>query len=553
MYLVSGIHIISGDTVYIVGQVGGVGPWRDGTQSHFSSSQETKTKNNHFIMSDNDDDDDDEEEEEYEYEYDDEQDEEMEDKFEYTDEEEEADDGEIKMENDYYNAKGLRDTNVTEAIQAFEKVITADSEQVSSQGKKFGLWSFKAMKQLIKLHLRTGNSSEILRHYERMMECISEGSISPNAVEKGVNGMLDRISSILQGNSSSRVKDPRNLASEIYERTIKFFQPKVGPFPNDRLWFKTNLKYGQLLYETNETGKLQAVLQDLKNTPFSESSSSSTHLMEIYALQIQLYSRQKDNKELRKIFDKALAVRGGIPHPRTLALIQELGGKMHLAAREYESAGKTFFQAFKSYDEAGDPSRLRCLKYLVMASMLHSSSINPFDSQEARPYRDDPEIVAMTNLVQAFHSNEIQAFEKILRENQGRIMEDEFVREHVEDLLRTIRRQVLRRVIQPYTRITLEAISKELNDISVRDVESLLVGLILDGKLNGEIDQVDGVLLLLKGTSSSNAVSASQIEVCDALDQMATALEGVSNFITGARLKESNQGAMRSISNVAAH
>jgi COP9 signalosome complex subunit 2 len=97
--------------------------------------------------------------------------------------------------------------------------------------------------------------------------------------------------------------------------------------------------------------------------------------MEIYALQIQLHSRQKDNKELRKIFDKALAVRGGIPHPRTLALIQELGGKMHLAAREYESAGKNFFQAFKSYDEAGDPSRLRCLKYLaVMASMLHSSS-----------------------------------------------------------------------------------------------------------------------------------------------------------------------------------
>ena len=503
-------------------------------------------------MSDDDDNDDDDEEEEYEYEYDDEQDEEMEDKFEYTDEEEEADDGEIKLENDYYNAKGLRDTSVTEAIQAFEKVITTDSEQATSQGKKFGLWSFKAMKQLIKLHLRTGNSSEILRHYERLMECISEGSISPNAVEKGVNGMLDRISSILQGNSSSRVKDPRNLASEIYERTIKFFEPKVGPFPNDRLWFKTNLKYGQLLYETNETGKLQAVLQDLKNTQVSESSSSSTHLMEIYALQIQLYSRQKDNKELRKIFDKALAVRGGIPHPRTLALIQELGGKMHLAAREYEAAGKTFFQAFKSYDEAGDPSRLRCLKYLVMASMLHSSSINPFDSQEARPYRDDPEIVAMTNLVQAFHSNEIQAFEKILRENQGRIMEDEFVREHVEDLLRTIRRQVLRRVIQPYTRITLEAISKELNDISVKDVESLLVGLILDGKLDGEIDQVDGVLLL-KGTSSNNAVSSSQLEACDALDQMATALEGVSNYITGARLKESNQGAMRSISNVAAH
>ena len=66
-----------------------------------------------------------------------------------------------------------------------------------------------------------------------------------------------------------------------------------------------------------------------------------------------------------------------------------------------------------------------------MASMLHASSINPFDSHEARAHRDDPEIVAMTNLVQAFHNDDIRAFERILRKNEGRIMNDEFVREHV--------------------------------------------------------------------------------------------------------------------------
>ena len=73
--------------------------------------------------------------------------------------------------------------------------------------------------------------------------------------------------------------------------------------------------------------------------------------------------------------------------------------------------------------------------------MLHASSINPFDSQEARPYRDDPEITAMTNLVQAFHNNEIQKFERILKQNTGRIMDDEFIRDYIEDLLRTIRTQ----------------------------------------------------------------------------------------------------------------
>jgi COP9 signalosome complex subunit 2 len=495
------------------------------------------------------------------YEYDDDADEDMEDNFEYTDEEEEADDAEVALENAYYNAKGLRETDLNEAAQALEGVITSEQEELKSEGKSYtaGPWSFKALKQLVKLHLRTGNANEVMRHYHRLLECVAEGEVSPNAVEKGINGMLDRISSLFQGTSSRNAPlqaDPHVFARDVYEATLKIFHPKTGASPNERLWFKTNIKYGQLLYELNETAKLQFILKDLKDSQESnsdETSGTSTQFMEIYALQIQLYSRQKDNKKLREVFNKAVAVRGGIPHPRTLALIQELGGKMHMAAREYDAAGKTFFQAFKSYDEAGDPNRLKCLKYLVMASMLDSSTINPFDSQEARPYRDDPEIVAMTNLVQAFHNNEIQTFERILRQNQGRIMDDEFVREHVEDLLRTIRTQVLlRRVIRPYTRISLLAIAKELNDIPVSDVESLLVSLILDGKLDGEIDQVEGVLLKKAERGSSGAEVSSQNtstkagrsleeQKCAALEEMADALERLSATISSVRVKDPHQ------------
>lgn len=463
-----------------------------------------------------------------------------------------------------------------EAIQSFEQVISLEQEELANSGSnhKYGQWSYKSMKQLVKLHLRTGNASEMMRHYNRLLECIAEGGVKPNGVEKGINGMLERVSSLYQGASrpktSGNTMDPQKLALAVYDATLKVFHPSSGACPNERLWFKTNLKYGQLLYEMNETAKLQQVLRDLKTTQTAESgagSGSSTQSMEVYALQIQLHSRNKDNKKLRQVFNKAMAVRGGIPHPRTLALIQELGGKMHMEAKEYEAAGKTFFQAFKSYDEAGDPSRLRCLKYLVLASMLHASTINPFDSQEARPYRDDPEITAMTNLVQAFHNNEIQKFERILKQNTGRIMEDEFVREHVEDLLRTIRTQVLRNVIRPYTRISLQAIAKELNDIPVADVENLLVGLILDGTLEGQIDQVQGVLtkkasrgpLPPSDGRNSNASTIpnksttgkplTQEEMLtlkyEAIKQLSQALEEVASKVTSARMNETGRAAMR--------
>lgn len=60
------------------------------------------------------------------------------------------------------------------------------------------------------------------------------------------------------------------------------------------------------------------------------------------------------------------------------------------------------------------------------------SGINPFDSQEAKPYRNDPEILAMTNLVSAYQNNDINEFEKILKQNRSNIMDDPFIREHIE-------------------------------------------------------------------------------------------------------------------------
>jgi COP9 signalosome complex subunit 2 len=162
---------------------------------------------------------------------------------------------------------------------------------------------------------------------------------------------------------------------------------------------------------------------------------------------------------------------------------------MHLRENEYEKAHTDFSEAFKNYDVSGSPRRTTCLKYLILANMLMKSGINPFDSQEAKPYKNDPEILAMTNLVSAYQNNDINEFEKILKLNRETIMDDLFIREHIEDLLRNIRTQVLIKLIKPYTRIKISFISGELN-IETSDVESLLVSCILESTVYGRIDQV---------------------------------------------------------------
>lgn len=66
------------------------------------------------------------------------------------------------------------------------------------------------------------------------------------------------------------------------------------------------------------------------------------------------------------------------------------------------------------------------------------SDINPFDSQEAKPYKNDPEILAMTNLVVSYQNNDINEFESILRNNRNNIMADPFIKEHIEGTIQAI-------------------------------------------------------------------------------------------------------------------
>lgn len=86
--------------------------------------------------------------------------------------------------------------------------------------------------------------------------------------------------------------------------------------------------------------------------------------------------------------------------------------------------------------------RVQCLKYLVLASMLMESHVDPFNAQEAKPYRSDPQIQAMTDLVEAYQNSDINKFERVLRASKTTVLEDPFIRPYIEDLITVLRTQV---------------------------------------------------------------------------------------------------------------
>ncbi|KAI8911776.1 PCI domain-containing protein [Gorgonomyces haynaldii] len=408
--------------------------------------------------------------------------------FEYEDDDEEEPDA--NLENMYYSAKAQKEDNPLQAIKEFAKLV--ESEQEKSE------WGFKALKQTIKIMFKLDMSQETLKTYQNLLT-YTKNAVTKNYAEKSINNILDFVSSS---------QDMQFLES-FYSETLVSLEASQ----NDRLWVKTNLKLAKLLLDRKEFTRLTKILRSLHQSCQKDDGTDfqkkGTLLLEIYALEIQMYTATKNNKKLKSVYQQCLQVKSAIPHPRIMGVIREQGGKMHMSEKDWEMAQTDFFEAFKNYDEAGSPQRIQCLKYLVLANMLMESQINPFDSQETKPYKNDPQIVAMTDLVNAFQRKDVNDFEKILKNNRQTIMDDPFIKDYIDDLLKNIRMQVLVKLLKPYTRIELDYISQELN-ISIPEVEELLVLLILDEKISGKIDQVQHIVALDRETSDQTRYAALQ-------------------------------------------
>lgn len=169
-------------------------------------------------------------------------------------------------------------------------------------------------------------------------------------------------------------------------------------------------------------------------------------------------------------------------------------GSRQLTSRSenWKDAQSDFFESFRNYDEAGSLQRIQVLKYLVLTTMLMGSDINPFDSQETKPYKNDPRIAAMTELVDAYQRDDINQYEMVLQKNKD-LLADPFIAENIDEVTRNMRTKAVVKLVAPYTRFRLDFIAKRLK-ISIPEVQDIVGFLIMDKRLRGKINQEAGTV-----------------------------------------------------------
>ncbi|KAK3069529.1 hypothetical protein LTR53_012067 [Teratosphaeriaceae sp. CCFEE 6253] len=397
--------------------------------------------------------------------------------FEYEDDDEAEQGGDVDVENKYYNAKQMKADAPEEAIEEFLGVPALEQEK--------GDWGFKGLKQAIKLEFKLGRYEKCVEHYNELLTYV-KSAVTRNYSEKSINNMLDFIEKNAEDEAANECME------QFYSKTIESFQATN----NERLWLSTNTKLARLYLAQKDYPRLTAKAKELHQACLkedgSEDASKGTYSMEAYALEIQMYADTRNNKRLKGLYEKALSVRSAVPHPKIMGVIRECGGKMYMSEEDWKKAQSDFFESFRNYDEAGSLQRIQVLKYLVLTTMLMGSDINPFDSQETKPYKNDPRIAAMTELVDAYQRDDITQYEKVLKNNQD-LLADPFIAENIDEVTRNMRTKAVVKLVAPYTRFRLDFIAKRLA-ISLAEVQDIVGLLIMDGRLRGRINQEAGTV-----------------------------------------------------------
>ena len=198
---------------------------------------------------------------------------------------------------------------------------------------------------------------------------------------------------------------------------------------------------------------------------------------------------------MKQIFKLSENFASTIEDPRVIGVIKECGGKMYMSEKKWAQALNEFNGSFKSLVECGSSRAKTLLKYTILAWLLEKPDFDCLSTHEAKIYANDPEIIAMTTLMTGFNENDINTIQDVLADKKVNLLGDPFIAQYLDELLRSVRLTAVQAICKPYKTVKLAFLARKMN-VPVAEIRGLLSELILEDKLEGQIDQLKEVLEL---------------------------------------------------------
>ncbi|PWN53856.1 putative 26S proteasome non-atpase regulatory subunit Rpn6 [Violaceomyces palustris] len=221
-------------------------------------------------------------------------------------------------------------------------------------------------------------------------------------------------------------------------------------------------------------------------------------LTEVHLLESKVNHAISNFPKAKAALTSARTAANSIYCPPTLqAQLDMQSGVLHAEDKDYTTGYSYFFETLEGFALQEDPRATLALKYMLLCKIMLnlSEDVNAIIGGKYATKYAGKDVEAMKAVAKAHEERSLEGFEEALRTYKDELSNDPIIRNHLSALYDTLLEQNLLRIIEPYSRVEISHVAKEVRQ-PVREVELKLSQMILDKVFHGILDQGAGCLVV---------------------------------------------------------
>ncbi|CAL1292658.1 unnamed protein product [Larinioides sclopetarius] len=180
-------------------------------------------------------------------------------------------------------------------------------------------------------------------------------------------------------------------------------------------------------------------------------------LVEVQLLESKVYHALSNLPKARAALTSARTTANAIYCPPKLQAALDLqSGILHAAdEKDFKTAYSYFYEAFEGYDSVDSPKAMQALKYMLLSKIMlnQAEEVSSIIIGKLVLKYAGPEVDAMKAVAQASRKRSMADFQQALVKFRKELVEDPFIKSHLNTLYDTMLEQNLCRIIEPFSRV----------------------------------------------------------------------------------------------------
>ncbi|KAI9184501.1 26S proteasome regulatory subunit rpn6 [Blastocladiella emersonii ATCC 22665] len=296
----------------------------------------------------------------------------------------------------------------------------------------------------------------------------------------------------------SEIPNSLDLQVQVCKDAIEWAQAEKRNFLRQALETRLAAMYLDNKMYTESLALISLLLKELKRL------DDKVVLVEVHLLESRVFHALRNIPKSRASLTSARTSANSIYCPPLMqAALDMQSGILHAEEKDFKTAYSYFYETLEGYSSQEDARAMLALKYMLLCKIMLNlpEDVSALLQHKVAAKHSGVEVEAMKAVAHAMQARSLQDFEGALHKYKAQLHDDPVVRLHLSSLYDALLEQNLVRVIEPYSRVEITHVAS-LVKLPLQQVEQKLSQLILDGKINGVLDQGACVLIMFDETET---------------------------------------------------